>query len=186
MPLQPCQHQPQIPSFFLHNSVPSSGSPPSRRSVFPASDPWPLPLLQEMANMPQKADGSVGLAEFHIATPPYPAPSTSGGGVLFPHDTDTARGHAVPYITYHKYLGKNYISVFINLQMMNYIGLLCKKLCRTQRPSQFIENKYILEGRKLMNSQLYASLVLESCFLTLGLQFSAFFVQIFTLLCLEG
>eukprot|EP00064_Thunnus_orientalis_P018401 superscaffoldBa00004230_g18500 len=44
-------------------------------SVFPASDPWPLPLLQEMANMPQKADGSVGLAEFHLATPPYPAPS---------------------------------------------------------------------------------------------------------------
>lgn len=54
-------------SSLLHNSLPPSRSPPTWRSSFPSSDPWPLPLVQEMENMPQKAEGSVGLADGQVA-----------------------------------------------------------------------------------------------------------------------
>lgn len=87
---------------LLHNSLSPAGSPPSPKSVFPTSDPWPLPLVQEMANMPQKADGSVGLAGCQLTTPPFLKPQALGGGV-FSHMTPMLPGALLPYIAYHKY-----------------------------------------------------------------------------------
>lgn len=121
------QHLPQIYLLLLHNSLPPPWSPPSWRSAFPASDPWPLPLIQEMANMPQKADWSVGLADCQLATHPSPASSFRRWG-LFPHDSDPARGlgalREVSYIPC-----KNFFSLFFNCSWCSIIqiGVLCKK-----------------------------------------------------------
>lgn len=82
---------------LLHNAVPLSQPPLSQgRSFFSlTSDPWPLPLVQEMTNMPQKGGGSMCLAYCQLATPPSPGHSLRR---YFPHDSDPARDlHALEY-----------------------------------------------------------------------------------------
>lgn len=90
----PCQHQPQIPSFFYIILYPFSILTLSVECVS-RQRPLAPSSVQEMVNMPQKADGSVGLADCQHATPSCPASSSRRWG-LFPHDIDPARGLDAP------------------------------------------------------------------------------------------
>lgn len=120
-----CQQWPQVPSVYII-LLPSLFPHRLREGVFPTRDPWPLPLVQEMANMPQKANGSVGLADCQLTTPPTSASSFRRWS-LFQHDTGPDRGLVIVNT-----LKKLFAFLDYNLCTIIHLGVLHRRYLRTQ------------------------------------------------------
>lgn len=102
---------------LLHNSLPPAGSPPSLRSVFPASDPGLFLWFRKWLTCHRK---QMGVWAWHMASSPHPlspAASIRRWG-LSPHDEVL-----LPYITHHKYL-------------TNMLQLMLYKMCWSTRASE--------------------------------------------------
>lgn len=163
-----CQQWPQVPSVYII-LLPSLFPHRLREGVFPTRDPWPLPLVQEMANMPQKANGSVGLADRQLTTPPTSASSFRRWS-LFQHDTGPDKGPC--YCKYTKI-----IICYFRLQFTHYNS----PWCPAQKIFEDTKKKNLVSVESLWTLQ-YAGLVLAGCLFMLGLLFPGFSVQVFTLL----
>lgn len=145
-----CQQWPQVPSVYII-LLPSLFPHPLREGVFPTRDPWPLPLVQEMANMPQKANGSVGLADRQLTTPPTSASSFRRWG-LFQHDTGPDRGLVIVNTL-------KQIICFFRLQFTHYNSPWCPAQKIFEDTSQLKKKKKSSKCWKFMNS-----VVCRSCF----------------------
>lgn len=81
---------------LLHNALPPAGSPPSLRSVFPASDPGLFLWFRKWLTCHRK---QMGVWAWQVASSPHPlfgAASIKRWG-LSPHDTNSTRGFAALY-----------------------------------------------------------------------------------------